>query len=285
MVAKGKPTPLSGMLGRMTEMPQQPPSGWYPDPAGGPGERFWDGQAWSQATREKQEPTQAGAPGADGQQPPHVDPRLRAHSSGYGAAPGQGAAPGGYGTPGAGYGVSSQSYGKQIPVQGGYALAGFWWRVLGYIIDSIIVGVVNGILTAGLNAGINSQLERYLLELLDSLADPTVPPPDLPVGLMQALGTLALITTALWMAYRTILIGTMNATLGQKICGLRVAKLGDEQLQSVGWTAAIIRGGVGAIIYQIVGFLAQITVLFLDRKQTLPDLLSKTVVVNTREAV
>lgn len=273
------------MLRSMTEMPQQPPSGWYPDPAGGPGERFWDGQAWSQATRAKQEPTQAGARGTDGQHAPHVDPRLRAHSSGYGAAPGHVAPSSGYGTPGAGYGVSAQSYGKQIPVQGGYALAGFWWRVLGYIIDAILVGVVNGILTAGLTAGINSQLERYLLQLAESLADSTVPAPELPVGLMQSYGTVVLITTVMWMAYRTILIGTMNATLGQKLCGLRVAKLGDEQLQSVGWVTALIRGGVGAIIYQILGFLAQITVLFLDRKQTLPDLLSKTVVVNTREAV
>ena len=27
------------------------PPGWYPDPAGGTGERWWDGYAWSQATR------------------------------------------------------------------------------------------------------------------------------------------------------------------------------------------------------------------------------------------
>ena len=260
-------------------MPQQPPSGWYPDPAGGPGERFWDGEAWSQATREQQAPTQEQPPAhPQGGGAPYVDPRLRAHSSSYGSQ-------GGYGTQGSGYGVSGHSYGKQIPVQGGYALAGFWWRVLGFIIDSIIVGVVNGILTAGLNAGINSQLDRYLLQLIDSLADPSVPAPEIPTSLIQALGMMVLVTTIMWMTYRTILIGTMNATLGQKICGLRVAKLGDEQLTAVGWKVALIRGGVGAIIYQIIGFLAQITVLFLDRKQTLPDLLSKTVVVNTREAV
>ncbi|WP_297751736.1 RDD family protein [uncultured Tessaracoccus sp.] len=257
----------------MTQMPQQPPPGWYPDPAGGSGQRFWDGEAWSQATREQRAPTQE-QPQAhpQGGGTPYVDPRLRAHSSGYG-------------TQGAGYGVSAYSYGKQIPVQGGYALAGFWWRVLGFIIDSIIVGIVNGMLTAGLNTGMDSQLERYLVQLIESLADPTVPAPEIPMGLIQSLGTAALVTTIMWIAYRTILIGTMNATLGQKICGLRVAKLGDEQLASVGWKVALIRGGVGAIIYQIVGFLAQITVLFLDRKQTLPDLLSKTVVINTREAV
>src|ERR1700757_4922126 len=25
------------------------PPGWYPDPAGGPGQRWWDGYAWSEA--------------------------------------------------------------------------------------------------------------------------------------------------------------------------------------------------------------------------------------------
>ena len=29
----------------------RPTPGWYPDPAGGPGERWWDGIAWSGETR------------------------------------------------------------------------------------------------------------------------------------------------------------------------------------------------------------------------------------------
>jgi hypothetical protein len=32
------------------------PPGWYPDPAGGPGQRWWDGYAWSQATVLPQDP-------------------------------------------------------------------------------------------------------------------------------------------------------------------------------------------------------------------------------------
>jgi hypothetical protein len=27
-----------------------PPAGWYPDPSGGPGQRYWDGQAWRAET-------------------------------------------------------------------------------------------------------------------------------------------------------------------------------------------------------------------------------------------
>ncbi len=25
-----------------------PPSGWYPDPSGAPGQRYWDGTAWTE---------------------------------------------------------------------------------------------------------------------------------------------------------------------------------------------------------------------------------------------
>ncbi len=32
------------------------PPGWYPDPAGGPGQRWWDGYAWTQATVLPQRP-------------------------------------------------------------------------------------------------------------------------------------------------------------------------------------------------------------------------------------
>lgn len=30
-----------------TSPPPQPPAGWYPDPTGKPGQKYWDGQAWS----------------------------------------------------------------------------------------------------------------------------------------------------------------------------------------------------------------------------------------------
>jgi hypothetical protein len=43
--------------------PPAPPPGWYPDPAGGVGRRYWDGTAWS-----------AVAPGMTASQPTHGTP-------------------------------------------------------------------------------------------------------------------------------------------------------------------------------------------------------------------
>jgi len=48
----------------MTQPP--PPPGWYPDPAGGAGARWWDGQGW---TEHVQQPAPAQQPAAAPQQP------------------------------------------------------------------------------------------------------------------------------------------------------------------------------------------------------------------------
>ncbi len=42
------------------------PPGWYPDPAGGSGQRWWDGYAWSEATVLPQHPPRAGAAPPEG---------------------------------------------------------------------------------------------------------------------------------------------------------------------------------------------------------------------------
>ncbi len=62
------------------------PPGWYPDPAGGPGKRWWDGYAWTDATVLPQPPPWASAPPPQGP-PSQVAPwavasdRLHAHTT------------------------------------------------------------------------------------------------------------------------------------------------------------------------------------------------------------
>jgi hypothetical protein len=51
------------------------PPGWYSDPAGGPGQRWWDGYAWSEATvLPQQPPTPPAAPPWAGAGPPLTAP-------------------------------------------------------------------------------------------------------------------------------------------------------------------------------------------------------------------
>lgn len=73
-----------------TGYPGAPP-GWYPDPAGGPGQRWWDGYAWTEATvlpdRPPPPPTWSAAPPPVGP-PVQVAPwavateRLTTHTTG-----------------------------------------------------------------------------------------------------------------------------------------------------------------------------------------------------------
>lgn len=258
----------------MTQTPKQPPAGWYPDPAGGGGERFWDGNAWSQSTRDAKpawtpppappEPTMPTA-----QQPPTPQ-----------QAPAQGAPP----QPASGPRLQYYGGGPQIPVQGGYPLAGFWRRVLGYIIDWLVISVLSFILVSDLQTRTSNAMGIYLARALESAIEPASPAPNLPSSLLVDMGVLALVGFLLVAGYRAITVGLMNATLGQKVVGIRVARLGDETIADVGWRTAILRGVFAGLLYETIGFFAQISVLFTDRRQTVPDLLAKTVVVHTREA-
>lgn len=95
-----------------------PPAGWYPDPSGQPGQRWWDGSTWTDQTQQ----SPAAAPGGGGGLP------AWSGSPGYGSAPGYGGSPG-YGGPGA---VSQQS--------NGLAIAGIICGAISFLFLPIILG-------------------------------------------------------------------------------------------------------------------------------------------------
>ena len=73
----------------MTEQhPPLPAAGWYPDPDGGPGQRYWDGSAWAAAASSYEQPTY--------QQPTYGQPTYGQPTYGqpsYGQPAGQGQVP------------------------------------------------------------------------------------------------------------------------------------------------------------------------------------------------
>lgn len=253
----------------MTQTPKQPPAGWYPDPAGGGGERFWDGGAWSQSTRDpKPAPWVPSEEPSDPGQHPRQQPPI-------GTEPYQPALD-----------PRPQQYGGiQVPVQGAHPIAGFWRRVLGYAVDWVLISLLAFFLVGDLQARTSNAMSIYFARTIESAIDSTAPMPSLPSTLLVDTAILAVVGILLVVGYRVLTVGLMNATLGQKLVGVRVAKLGDEELGAVGWRTAILRGVFAGLLYETIGFFAQISVLFTERKQTVPDLLAKTVVVNTREAL
>ncbi len=189
--------------------------------------------------------------------------------------------------PGQPYGqpYPGQWQGRLVAAQGGHPLAGFWRRVLGYIIDIVVMTIVVAWPTSAANDRILAGIDSLMYRMLENIEDPTAPLPAIPQDLWLDVLFVFGVQVVLWSLYRTLTVRLMNASLGQKVMGLRVAELGDETLGRVGWKAAILRGVIGGVLYEVIGFLAQISAAFSDRKQTIPDMLSKTVVINSREAL
>ena len=261
------------MIARMNQTPNLPPAGWYSDPAGGGGERFWDGQAWSQSTRDSRpEPNHP----AQNPQSPYGGPSYQPYQREQQAQP----------LPGQWQQNSSyQPYQRQrlVPAQGNYRIAEFWPRALGFVLDSVILYGMNTIMNllfAGESSAIfQSYIERVMLAMIYE-----GPMPSLPTEALVRMSLLSLLSVVMFAAYRSIMLGTKSATVGQMIMGFRTVKLGDETNANLGWRDAIVRGVVGAVLYNLIPIFMQVTALVTSRRQTVPDLLSKTIVINTREA-
>lgn len=263
---------MSGILVGMTNAPQQPPAGWYPDPAGTDAERFWDGVAWSQATRDRYE-----------EQPP-APPQPGHGQQAYGQ---QGWGPQGFGQ------QQNQGYGYATLQPSPYAgpalprVAGFGWRLLGFVLDNIlIIIVVSFIVSAvGLNSMLSGAADRWARELVlysEGTATGPLPMPDNELWL--AILYSSLLSFVIYGIYRTVMLGTLGATLGQAALGLRTVRLGDDQAGKLSWGTAILRGFLGAFIYGIgiLTIVTGITALASRNKQTLSDMASKTQVLKVR---
>ena len=48
--ADAAPPPAPSPVAGVASAPPLPPAGWYPDPAGGTSQRYWDGQSWTEQT-------------------------------------------------------------------------------------------------------------------------------------------------------------------------------------------------------------------------------------------
>lgn len=233
------------MLFGMSFSADLPPAGWYPDPAGSGGERYWDGGTWSQVTRP-----------AGGMAPAY--------------------APQGQYTP---YSAQGQQQGPG-PMMGRGVLAGFWWRVLATILDNLILlvplSMVQRLVAGDAIDGVSFWLTDWALAMTEGVV-----PPPLPEGLLSPLYLYVFVSMVLLIAYRTVMVVRKGGTLGQLVAGLRVVPEGSAMDTTISWRTSGVRAVAAVVFAQlpILNLVDPLAMLFSAKKQTLHDRVARTVVI------
>jgi uncharacterized RDD family membrane protein YckC len=172
----------------------------------------------------------------------------------------------------------------------GVPLAGWWWRALAVIIDSLILAVVGAILLAP----IYLRFIRAMSEAIAAAAraaragqpSPALTPTDLLSARDQLLVTG--VTVGLALAYTVMFLRWKGATPGKLVCGLRVVPV-DQGLSRarLPWQTVLVRAAIW-VLPGLFSLLAVITVidalfpLWNPKRQALHDLVARTQVVAVR---
>lgn len=132
---------------------------------------------------------------------------------------------------------------------------GFWYRVIAYIIDIVIISSISGILLSPL-----------------MLVNNGIP---FDIGFWTLNGILA---TMIYYVYFFFLTKLFQQTLGKMIVGIKVVQQVDEQLS---WSDVFFREIIGRIIHNVFFFLKLLYLLvaFTKEKQGFHDMIGNTRVV------
>ena len=185
-------------------MSSQP--GWHPDPVppqpGQPAQlRYWDGSRWTEHTSPAQEPAPA--------------------TQEYGAHPGRPTYPSPPSHPATPGGVYSGVYGGQPTTPDGVPLAGWWWRVLALVIDSLLIGIVAGILAFPWARDVFDSYRDWFDEAMNADSSSTGTG-QLQSDIAGPLAIITLINVALGFIYNVGFLMWKQATPGKLLLGMRV---------------------------------------------------------------
>ena len=251
----------------------QIPAGWYPDPdpeAPEPkGQRYWDGQQWTEHLQP--------APGSYPQPTP-------------GGATGPSSAPGGY----ASYPAAAGGYGPQVAVAttpDGQPLSGWWRRAIAYVIDVVIINVVSWIIAFPAARDYIDAVNRMTDDILSGDPDGSgvmVVTEDM-AGPLMTIGLVALVVS---LVYTVVFLRWKAATPGKLALGLRVRLR--ETPGQLAYGTILARWAVESVnrvagFLPLIGFLGSLFWL-LDhlwplwdtKKQAIHDKVAKTNVIRVR---
>ncbi|QGF22477.1 RDD family protein [Raineyella fluvialis] len=160
----------------------------------------------------------------------------------------QGGSPSPYGQQDYGRSVYGyQGYQTGPTTADGVQLAGWWQRLVAFLIDSVLLGILTGVATAGLMAPYNEALVAWQQGLLNgAVTDPaamlgSLPTPVGVMGFWPALwATLA--PMAIWFVYYVLFTRFLGATPGKLLLRLKVVPADRGQAtEKLGWGACALR--------------------------------------------
>jgi uncharacterized RDD family membrane protein YckC len=189
----------------------------------------------------------------------------------------------------------------------GQPLAGWWWRVLALVVDTVVVGVVNILVTLPWQIEMQREQQARQRDLQERIArgepfsftDLWDPMADFYGDHVLMLVVLPIVLAA---AYQGGMLRRRGATLGKLVCGLRVRpRAADGRLSrgtiaarvgvqlGPGWSVLVLTAATGSTTVFVVGQLLSSLFFAVDsltalgaRRQTLHDRAARTVVVTTR---
>jgi uncharacterized RDD family membrane protein YckC len=188
----------------------------------------------------------------------------------------------------------------------GLVYAGFWWRVLGYIVDSIIIGIpTGGIFLLFFWSTLSNwftALANYINTVcVNGTCNSAIPAPKLtfPAG---SFAVYAVFGTLVSLLYFGVLVSSWGSTVGQRVIGARVVRVEDPARRLpleraalravIFWGPGLITGlltlaGVAALgdLIELFVLLAVLWVAWDRRKQGLHDKMGRALVVRQAPAM
>jgi uncharacterized RDD family membrane protein YckC len=152
----------------------------------------------------------------------------------------------------------------------GMRYAGFWWRVLALLIDSVILGTVSSILQYAMFPS--------MMMTNTPIAPGANPFETLGPALARA-GWAILVSTLFSLTYSAWFIGALGATPGLMALGLKVVR---PDGSPIGYGRAVARYFAAMLSAMILG-IGYLLVAFDPEKRALHDMICDTRVIKTRE--
>jgi uncharacterized RDD family membrane protein YckC len=172
----------------------------------------------------------------------------------------------------------------------GVPLAGWWWRVLAVVVDSILVGLIATLPSIGILRRVYQQFAVIIAEAWRAAqsGQPTTISSTFDLISSSDQLTLTLIGVAVALIYHVLFVRFLSATPGKLLCRMRIVPIDvGRHTGRLPWSTALVRAAVWVLpkLYPLLSLFRLLDALFPlwhPKRQAIHDLAARTQVVKLR---